>query len=268
MSGKVSVVIPTFGELDKVIQLTQAIQRYPQSELLESLLMDDAYPNYRLSDLVHSPFKVWMAEQNLGFVRMCNQGAKLAAGELLFLLNSDCIPLNNSWLDPMVKMFENPKVGVVGAKLLFPKNPNNEYLIQHAGCEFDGMKGPYHKYLGWLASDERTHFNREVAWVTGAALMTRRDLFLSIGGFDEIYSPRGYFEDVDYNMKVKSLGFQVWYCAESMFIHHVGSSMGAVSKTPEQQQEAAKSFMHNSRTFHKRWDDKIVPDTPAIYVNY
>lgn len=220
----------------------------------EVLCQDDASPDYDLTKLVGPPFKVERNSENMGFIRNVNQAAKRAKGDYLCLFNQDCKPLMVGWADIMLSLFMgNPKIGIVGPKLLFPDGS-----IQSCGGLFDGGRGPFHRYLGWKnADDRRVNTTEKVGWITGACLMISRADFWKCGGLDEIHYQDGYFEDVSLCMQVRhELNKQVWYCAEAVIEHSVGSTGGS------------RFFLHNSLAFHRLWDDKIVPDTDNVYVNY
>ncbi len=76
--------------------------------------------------------KVITNDENLGFAKACNQGARAARGEFLVFLNNDTIPLKG-WLSaPSWTRFKtHPDVAVVGSKLLF-----EDRSVQHAGVAF------------------------------------------------------------------------------------------------------------------------------------
>ena len=59
-------------------------------------------------------------------------------------------------------------------------------------------------------------------WVTGAALMIRRELFESVKGFDERYFM--YFEDIDLCKRVKSNGYGILYYPKTSLVHLGGKS--------------------------------------------
>lgn len=176
----------------------------------------------------------------------------------------------------MVRLFEAPPsdlvhrqqpVGVVGPRLLFPPNAEGKFTIQSAGGLYDVGKGPFHRFLGWDADDPRVTKTERVQWVTGAALLTPRELFYRVGGFDEAYG-RGYFDDCDYCEAVKKLGFEIWYQPASTMVHYTSQSMSASVKTPEQVKEATRSFRNNAWRFHAKWDEQIKPDTALQWVLY
>lgn len=206
-------------------------------------------------------------ERNLRFADNVNAAAQRARGEYLLVLNQDtrAIPmvddgpavqalLRPGWVDELLRVFlAHPEVGIAGPRLVFPDGS-----VQSVGGRFDGMKGPFHRYLGWTNPlDARISRTEKVSWITGAAFMIRRDDYFTLGGLRGDLYPGGYFEDVHLCMEVRhQLGKEVWYCAESTLVHEVGSTGG----NPH--------FMRNSAAFHRLWDEKIQPDTPFVYVNY
>lgn len=219
----------------------------------EVLCQDDASPDYDLRRLIHAPFKVERNEENLGFIRNVNRAAKRAHGDYLCLFNQDVRALKPGWADDMLALFADKRVGIVGPKLVFPQGG-----IQSCGGLFDAGKGPYHRYLGWQnAEDWRVNTTEKVSWVTGACLMISREDFWKCGGLDDINLREAYFDDVTLCCQMRyTFGKEIWYCSEAVLEHDAGTSGGS------------KYFMHNSTAFHKAWDDKIIPDSPMVYVNF
>jgi O-antigen biosynthesis protein len=262
-----SIIVPVYGQLPLVLKLCQSAKDNRQESIREFIVVDDASPEFDLRELVKPPFNVVRNPTNLGFCKTENVGAKIATGEYLLFLNSD-IELHKIWLDPAVELMRsNHKIGVVGIKLVFPKDAKGEEGIQSCGGLYDSNRMPFHRYLGWKADDPRVNKTEKVSWVTGAAILTRRDLFEQVGGFDEEYG-RGYFDDVDYCEKVKLIGKEIWYCSDASATHFVGQSMNGSMKTQEQQRAASKSFYQNARRFETKWSDSIVPDVQTVMVNF
>jgi len=263
-SRRLSVVIPAYNDLKSLIlclkSLVATAGAAGMAGQMEILVQDDASPDLDLREIIGPPAQVERNAANLGFAGNCNAGAARAGGDVLFFLNQDT-QAQPGWFEPLVAMFDNPAVGIVGPKLVFPVGKDPAYsevpAIQSCGGLYDGGKGPFHRYLGFAADDWRVNISERVAWTTGAALAIRAPLFVEVGRFDPAYG-RGYFEDVDLCEKVKARGYEVWYCPEAVFTHKVGTSSAAT----------AESFRANSLRFHERWDRRIIPDTPIIYVNY
>lgn len=187
-----------------------------------------------------------LAERNphpLGFPANCNAGTRRASGEILLFLNQDATALPG-WIEALRAAFQDPRVGIVGPKILFGKNDHGqpEWTVQSAGGFYDRDGRPQHRYLGYHGDDPRVNEELEVAWTTGAVLAIRRFLFDALGGFDAGYE-KGYFEDVDLCERAKERGFQVLYHPKITFTHSVASTGGIPRET----------FTKNMQRFIQRW---------------
>ncbi len=109
----------------------------------------------------------------------------------------------------MLEFSQQPAIGAVGAKLLFPDS-----RLQHAGVTV--LHGnPGHVYYG-SAGDHFGYYcgnvvHRNYSAVTGACMMTRKDVFERHGGFDAVF-PLNY-NDVDYCLRLQESGLQIVYRA-------------------------------------------------------
>lgn len=245
-----SVIIPAY---DKPTELIDCVNSLGTMGVLSNnlLIQDDCSPTFDLRKFLG--VYVERNERNLGFAGNVNAGAKRAQGDILAIINQDVYATperSQGWDAALVAAFDDPQVGIVGARLLFPNG-----AIQSAGGMFDALGNPYHRCLGYSNPDyAEVNEAREVDWVTGAALAIRRDLFERVGGFDESYT-RGYFEDVDLCMKVRALGFKVWYEPACTLVHSVGSTGG----NPH--------FAANARLFRQRWVDTNKVPRQSGYVS-
>jgi hypothetical protein len=142
-----------------------------------------------------------------------------------------------------------PGVGIVGARLLFPNG-----RIQHAGVAMYPVRfgtegiGPHHLYWHWTPDTPASLEPTDLNIVTGACMLTPRELFLDSGGFDEIFW-NGY-EDVDYCLRVRDRGLRVVYEPTATLVHFESQS-GVQRK---------RQVMHNIRVLGERWGARINPD--------
>ena len=60
-----------------------------------------------------------------------------------------------------------------------------------------------------------------------AALMIRRDAYDDAGGFDEQFYP-AWYEDVDFCLRIKALGWEIFFVPAAEFLHTGGYSAGAL----------------------------------------
>ncbi len=153
----------------------------------------------------HGPFN---------FSVMNNQGARMATGSILLFMNDDVEPLRADWLERMAGWLQNPGLGAVGAKLVYPDG-----TIQHAGIATWLINGAGHPGRGLRSSDNWPWMNytREVTAVTGACLAIRKNDFERVGGFDPEF-PVNY-NDVDLCLKLRREGLSVIVDMETELRH-------------------------------------------------
>lgn len=179
-----------------------------------------------------------------------NHGASLATGEQLVFLNDDIEVLTPNWLECMLEYSQQEGIGAVGARLLFPNG-----RLQHGGVIVPGgcPTHAFHAYPGFHPG----YFNSQVVvrnWiaVTGACLMTRAELFRSVGGFDLIF-PLNY-NDVDYCLRLHERGFRSVCTPYARLVHHE-------SVTKE------GFFPVELKVFQNRWGTKL-PLDPYYNANF
>ena len=98
------------------------------------------------------------------------------------------------------------------------------------------------------SDDPLVRRRREVAVVTAASVLIRREAFVAAGGFDEGYW-NGY-EDVDLCLTMRAGGWRIMYEPASVLLHHESAS------GPER---FARRDANVDRLQH-RWAGKVVPD--------
>jgi GT2 family glycosyltransferase len=115
------------------------------------------------------------------------------------------------------------EVGAVGAKLYYPKG-----TIQHAGLIIgvEGIAIHLHKFF---PRDSSGYFGRlkaiqNLSAVTGACLMTRREVFTEVGGFDERLSLA--FNDVDLCLKIREKGYLIVWTPHAELYHNESKTRG------------------------------------------
>ncbi len=233
-----SIIIPVWNKLELTVQCLTALAAVTTESSYEVIVVDnhstDGTAEY-LSSL-SGDVQVIQNQENLGFAKACNQGAKAARGKYLVFLNNDTIPLKG-WLKALVSEVEGyPEVGIVGSKLLYPDG-----TIQHAGVVLSRLEGlPYHIYRGFSGDSPAVNQRREYQVVTAACLLIRQSLFMELGGFDEGF--HNGFEDVDLCLKAGERGAHIVYQPRSVLYH-------LESQTPGRKQHDQP----NAVRLHERW---------------
>jgi O-antigen biosynthesis protein len=178
-------------------------------------------------------YKIIRNRDNFGFPKTCNQGVNHGYSQLVFFLNSDVVLEKDSVKQLISNIYKDGKyvenIGIVGMKLLFPLEnplPNNirpPGKVQHIGLTTN-IRGDFqHIFIGWSADNPKVNKIRDVMAVTGAALLTRRDLFNKAGRFSEEYG-KGTFEDVDFSFVIRKMGYNIVVDTKSIGYHYTNAT--------------------------------------------
>ena len=242
-----SIIIPVYGQIDYTLQCLRSLAALATQIAYEVIVVDDCSPDDTREALKSvSGICVLSNETNLGFIRSCNRGAKLAKGEFLVLLNNDTEVLEG-WLDALIGTFADfPAAGLVGSKLLYPDGR----LQEAGGLIWNDASG---WNFGRLDDSRKPEYNyvRDADYCSGASIAIRRALFEQLGGFDERYIP-AYYEDTDLAFAVRQAGYRVLYQPASALIHYEGITSGT------DLQSGAKAYQVSNRLkFLDKWADTL-----------
>lgn len=166
---------------------------------------------------------------NKGFAAANNQAFPLCQGEYVLLLNSDTVVLDGA-LDKMVAhMHGHDRVGALGCKLL-----NADGSLQPSAHNFYSTLGSLveNRVATMLWPKRYAHtplleffdhsVPRKVDWVCGAVLMVRREVLRQVGMLDDSFFMYG--EEIDWQMRMKRAGHEVWFIPQARIIHYGGGS--------------------------------------------
>ena len=195
---------------------------------------------------------------NRGFAAAANQGIAATSAPFVLLLNPDAEIVGGT-LASLVKVArERPRAGAIGALV---RNPNGSIqpsarrvprLGEALGHAFLGPLFPSNPYTrsytmaGWDRTTER-----EVEWVSGSAMLLRREALDEVGVLDEGYFM--YVEDVDLCTRLRRKGWQVLFSPELEVVHQIGVST--------QGQRGRMAFAHSDSIY--RYFSKFRADGAA-----
>ena len=156
--------------------------------------------------------------RNLGFAGGANVGlgyVRRQGAVYVFFINNDTI-LDRSLLKELVRVAEaHPRAGLLTPKIYYYDDPTR---IWAAGARLAPFP-PRVKMIG-LGKRDHPRYNtlRRVDYATGCALLIRREVLETVGGFDPIYWPI-YHEDYDYCARVAKGGWEIWYVPTARMWH-------------------------------------------------
>ena len=254
---RASIIIPVHGKSHLTINCLRSIAVVGGAVPFEVIVVDDASPDATASLLTRvGNLKVVRLDENVGFTRACNAGIRAASGEYIVLLNNDT-QVMAGWLDALVDTAdEDPEVGVVGAKLLYPDG-----TLQEAGGIIWSNGSGMNYGRGDRADRAEYDYRREVDYCSGACLLVRQDLLERLGGLDERYAP-AYYEDADLAFAARSLGYKVVYQPKAQIVHYEGGSHGTdVSTGVKRYQDV------NRHIFADKWAEALRAQYPPELSN-
>jgi GT2 family glycosyltransferase len=162
----------------------------------------------------------------------------------LLFLSGDVEPVDENWLAAMAEHIQRPEVGAVGARLL-----QADGTVEHAGIVL-GVNGVADAACRGFAADNvganrQAHLIRNCSAVSGACLLTRRDVFECCGGFDE--DPRlAPFADVDFCLKIRRADYLIVYTP--------------VATLRKQRSDEHRCDSAAARAMYDRWGDVLQRD--------
>jgi GT2 family glycosyltransferase len=222
---RVSVIIPTWNGADLLAVALASLERQCFRDF-EVIVADNGSTDgtRELLALQHPRARCVGFRENRGFAAAVNAGIRAADGKIIVLMNNDT-EADPGWLAALVRALdERPDVGFCASKML---RYDARTTVDSAGDK-----------LGLLAHQighgepDGPEFDepRYVLSACAGAAAYRRDLFETVGLFDERYT--SYLEDVDLGVRAQLRGFRCLYVPEAV-IFHMGSATAKRMSAPK-----------------------------------
>jgi GT2 family glycosyltransferase len=245
----VSIIVPVHNKIIHTMGCLRAILRAGSDYRFEIIVTDDGSADFTfeiLDSLSSSSIRVVKNTAARGFLHNCNSAVREASGEYLVLLNNDTIVLPG-WLDELVRTIGgDPKVGLVGAKLI-----DVDGTLQECGGLVWQDANAWNVGRGMDPCIPVFNFLREVDYCSGAAMAMPTALWRKFGGFDERYAP-AYYEDTDLAFRLRAAGYKTVVQPLSWVLHFEGISHGKTIST------GIKKYQEiNRETFRNQWKQTL-----------
>ncbi|MEM2944143.1 MAG: glycosyltransferase family 2 protein [Methanomassiliicoccales archaeon] len=166
--------------------------------------------------------EILVMNSNVGYAKGINAGiveASKGNPDYILVMNNDAYGAPG-FLSRMIEGFRShPRAGIVGPKILYQDGKT----IWYAGGAFNRWFG-YSRHLEMDSEDIGYREDKEVDFVTGCAMLVKREVFDEVGLFDEEYEM--YVEDLDLCLRAQRRGYELWYIPSAIVYHEVSSSLG------------------------------------------
>jgi len=213
--NKVSVVIPNYNRKRDLERLLPSIASQTFDDY-EVIIIDDSSPDKSavqyIKDFITNHKNMCLVEntQNIGFVKTCNKGIRLANSEYICILTNDTDVTKDFVARNAAIMDADNSIGVLSSIIVDKEGKN----------WFSGGS-----LKGWIPVPLRDDFQgvRQVDYVAGTACFYRKDVFDKIGLLDE--SLVMYHEDVEFCLRVKhETNYRSCMFGEKLVTHYVEST--------------------------------------------
>ena len=192
-------------------------------------------------------------DKNYGFADGYNRAIATLAGRYRYvvLLNSD-VAVPAGWIEPLVDFMEaHPEAGACQPKILADCQRDTFEYAGASGGFIDRHGYPYCRgRLFATCEQDKGQYDEpiEIFWATGACLMTRVELYNTVGGLDAEFF--AHMEEIDLCWRIHLAGFQIWAVPSSHVFHLGGGSLPA-----ENPKKTYLNFRNNLLLLHKNLPD-------------
>jgi N-acetylglucosaminyl-diphospho-decaprenol L-rhamnosyltransferase len=227
-----SAIVVAYNSASSIEQCLRALRNENGWEhiVIDNASCDDTAVRARRAD---PQARLVRNSENLGFAAAVNQGARLATGKILLILNPDTTARPGG-LAALATALESDAVGAAGGALLrengevdrgftvrrfpTPLFMATEILLLNRFWPSNPLNRAYR------CLDMDYSKRQEVEQPAGACLAVKREAWESVGGFDETFFPI-WFEDADFCHRLRTQGWKILYCPEAVFAHSGGHSV-------------------------------------------
>lgn len=244
---KISFIIVNHNYMSDIQQLLDSLDLSISNTEYEVIIVDNASSDGSkeyFSGLNHVIKYIYL-DTNIGYGAANNIGVKEASSDLIVLINPDTL-VHDKNFDEFIYKAKKEEVGILSPRIMYPDGktqPNcgsyatlKTYILQlfkvgYFLRKFNLIKKlqkivkyiPFAKksFIGvYLDNFTSETIQKECAWVSGACMIIKKQVFESIGGFDENFFL--YCEDEDLCRRVISAGYNIYIDTAFTVIHNEG----------------------------------------------
>jgi len=238
MGVTISVIVLSYNNYERTTgPCLESLISDPENENLEIIVIDNGSADdtpARLQQAVtgHPNIELVLNSTNRGFAGGNNDGAMLAAGRVLILLNSDTVVPAGALTRLGNLMLANPDWAMLGPVTNQAGNEQKIYTRETT------VSKVLREGADWCAHSRQDVFRSER--LDFFCVGIRRDLYERFGGLDEQFGA-GYYEDTDFSLQVKQAGLKMMFTEDIFVYHQAGKSFSRKG------QRYVKKLMHANK---------------------
>ena len=244
---KISIIIPAGSQIESLARCVDSltsITRYPNYEIV--IVGNDNPSDETRAYFSSTPHRVLQIPGSPHFSALNNFAVEHTTSPWLLFLSADIEVIDGDWLNIMAAHVQRREVGAVGARLLSPDD-----TVRHAGMVVGVGRIADPAFRGFPADhpgvSRQLQITRNYSAVTAACLLTRRDVFEEVGGFDQEQLPASY-NDIDLCLKMRRAGYLIVYTPFArLYLHESAGPQRAVDS-------------REAKVIRERWSEVLEHD--------
>lgn len=219
---KVSIVILTKNSCDKIEKVLDKIQNQIFGGEVEIIVIDSGSTDETLKILKRYGVELFeIPPKEFHHSRTRNFGASKSKGDYLVFLTSDAIPVNNGWLNSLLKPFVNKDIGATyGRQIAYPGTRKTEMFFYQYFYPVEN------KILEKKDIKDIKRFYLDNVFISNVCAAIKRDLWDEIKFDEDIIN----HEDKDFTFKLLNAGYKVFYEPKASVYHSHNYSLLSVFK--------------------------------------
>jgi O-antigen biosynthesis protein len=237
----VSIILVLFNRAELTLACLRSIAENHNLDF-EVVIVDNASQDetHQVLERVRGAH-IFRNDSNRHFLAGANQAARECRGEYILLLNNDAQLLPGTIENALRTIRSSSDIGAVGGKIILLDGS-----LQEAGSIIwkDGSCTGYGR--GDDPAAAMYNFRRDVDYCSGAFLLTARETWNELNGFDPVFEP-AYYEETDYCMRLWERGLRVVYEPSAAIIHYEFASSKSMSSATRLQARNQKVFAERHR---------------------
>ena len=228
---KLAIIIVNWKQYDLTKKCLLSINKTKFNNY-KIILVDNESSEKKLNVFLNdfNNLKVIQNKLNLGFGVANNQAITYALDnnyDYVMLLNNDT-EVDQNFISPLINCIEkNNSIGGVQPLIM---NYNKRDSIWSAG-------GYLNKFFGNTTTNKSLEKKLDLDWITGCCMLLKTEVIKKTKLLDENFF--AYYEDVDWSLRIKDLGYSLQLVETSLIYHH-----GSISSNNSTSEGMLSAYVH------------------------
>lgn len=247
---KIDIITVNWNSGDQLKDCVESVMKslFDNSILNKVIVVDNDSEDNSLElveALNYEKLEIIKNQDNLGFGKACNIGAKNSQSDFILFLNPDAMVYEDTFqkLFDYIEKNDTKDVAVYGVQLI-----GDDGKVQRNCAKVPSLSSFINRSLGlnklnpklfpsYTMQDWDHLDTREVDQVMGAFFMIKKDIFEKLNGFDERFFV--YYEELELSKRIKDIGYKTIFVAQAQAYHKGGGTS---------EQVKAKRLFYNTRS--------------------